>query len=93
MHQVTLVAQKQYFAHTPDHPASNARGALFHGRVQRVLRRQAITDIRRAQADTAYTPVSWFPCEYVIRVHRALCAIERADAEVNDADAGAVEFV
>src|SRR5450631_520380 len=92
-HLVPLVAQKQHLADAADHTAPNARGAFFHGCVQRALRHQAIADIRRAQTDATNAPVAWFACQRVIGVYGALRTIERADTDVNDADTDAAELI
>ncbi len=76
---------KQHFAHAADDTPPHARGALLDRGVQAILWRQPIAHVRRAQAHTANAPVATGVRDGVVGVDRLMRAMERADAEMDDA--------
>src|SRR5438132_3510820 len=92
-HRVTLVAQEQHLAHAADHAAADAAWTLFDGRVEAILRRKPVANIRRAQAHAADPPGGGFQRQRIVAVNSGLRAMEGADAEMNDADVDGTRIV
>ena len=85
-HAVALGAEKQRLAHRADHARTRPRRALLEHRVEAILRRERVRRARRLEAHAADAPVR-IAREHAVGVDRLVRAVERAEPEMDDADA------
>jgi hypothetical protein len=75
-----------------DDPVIGARAGANGEGVEAILRGEGIARVRTAQAGPDNSPIGGAICKEVVNYHRLVCAVERANSEMNDArrDARAV---
>src|SRR5207244_4308785 len=80
------IAAEEQLAYAADDAITHAAARFLDDCVQAILRPEALAYIGRSQADPADRPWTAGERERIIGVHRLMCPMKRADAQMDDAD-------